>query len=705
MQQQIGLENQSRKEAFEAAKEKCQKPARNFLYDNVETIGMVYGPTFRNVKELWAGENSSYGVITVPDTKAIMPEGFEYPCVVHPATLDSVLHLLFPSISGDDQSLSEAVVPVSFDRVFVSAEMPTIPGSALHGISTAKKVGYTTWTSNITISDDAHSAPLIVMEGLGLASVGGNTDNSDESPETRASCFEQVWREDVDLLAPEHVKEIVYRRTTPNADDESVLDLLEYVCLVYIHRCLDWLNTPEGLEHKPTDGFWKLYVEWMEDCKRAFPPLETDPKAVEARLESARKRIALSDSGDITVQMVDRIGENLSNIFSHKVEPLQVMTEGDLLYTFYRGAFGTSFNTNVAEYVGLIADKTPGLEILEIGAGTGGTTYHVLERLRHSDGTSKAKRYFFTDISPGFLAKAQERFCKDERIMEFGTCNIENDPLTQGFQPESFDLIVCANVLHATKSIQETLTHCLSLIKPGGRLVLSEVTIKRIFSGFIMGPLPGWWLGEDDGRKGGPMLDVAEWNTALNKAGFSGIDMDVRGDRETSIEPVSLIVSTKPATTRPQPADKYVVIHTGTAESKGLADTIESVFQSASLDICTTEWGSFADKDVVDRYTLCLAEWESPVLASLTDEDWDKIHRVVRESVGTLWITGGAAMECTHPMKSLMVGLSRAIRNEDAGSRLATLDIEPPESLTDKTALTAAAQSVRPPRRARALSR
>lgn len=694
MQRQLELENQSRKEAFEAAKDKCQKPARNFLYDNVETIGMVYGPTFRNVKELWAGKDSSYGVITVPDTKAIMPEGFEYPCVVHPATLDSVLHLLFPSISGDEQSLSEAVVPVSFDRVFVSAELPGLPGSALHGISTAKKVGYTTWTSDITISDDANSMPLIVMEGVGLASVGGNTSSSDDSPETRASCFEQIWREDVDLLAPEHVKEIVYSRTTPNADDECVLDLLEYVCLVYIHRCLDWLSSPEGSQHRPTDGFWKLYIEWMEDCKRAFPPLETDPKAVEARLESARKRIALSDSGDITVQMVDRIGENLSNIFSRKVEPLQVMTEGDLLYTFYRGAFGTSFNTNVAEYVGLIADKTPGLEILEIGAGTGGTTYHVLERLRNSDGTSKAKRYFFTDISPGFLAKAQERFCKDERIMEFGTCNIENDPLSQGFQPESFDLIVCANVLHATKSIQETLAHCLALLKPGGRLVLSEVTIKRIFSGFIMGPLPGWWLGEDDGRKGGPLLDVAEWNTALNRAGFSGVDMDVRGDRETSKEPVSLIVSTKPATTRPQSASKYVVIHTGTAKSKGLADTIRSVFQNAGLDIHIAEWGSFADKDVLDRYTLCLAEWESPVLASLSDEDWDRIHRVVRESAGTLWITGGAAMECTHPMKSLMVGLSRAIRNEDAGSRLATLDIEAPESLVDKTAMSEAARSI-----------
>lgn len=364
------------------------------------------------------------------------------------------------------------------------------------------------------------------------------------------------------------------------------------------------------------------------------------------------------------------------------------------MYTFYRGAFGTSFNTNVAEYVGLIADKTPGLAVLEIGAGTGGTTYHVLERLRNSDGTSKASRYFFTDISPGFLAKAQERFYQDARIMEFGVCNIENNPLDQGFQPESFDLIVCANVLHATKSIQETLEHCRMLLKPRGRLVLSEVTIKRIFSGFIMGPLPGWWLGEADGRKGGPLMDVDEWNAALKKADFSGVDMDVRGDCEMSNEPVSLIVSTKPATLRPQPASKYAVIHAGTDKSRTLAATIYSTFQKAGLEISSVEWGTCTASDTADRYTLCLAEWEFPVLANLTDENWERLRGVIHGSIGTLWITGGAAMECTHPMQSLMVGLSRAIRNEDAGTLLATLDIEAPELLDEINPLNVTAESI-----------
>jgi hypothetical protein len=36
---------------------------------------------------------------------------------------------------------------------------------------------------------------------------------------------------------------------------------------------------------------------------------------------------------------------------------------------------------------------------------------------------------FFTDISPGFLAKAADRFNENASIMQFGTLSIENEPV------------------------------------------------------------------------------------------------------------------------------------------------------------------------------------------------------------------------------------------------------------------------------------
>lgn len=302
MQSELALENERYMRSFAENKEICEKPARSFLYDNVETIGMVYGPTFRNMIDLYSGPDASHGTIKIPDTKAIMPKNYEYPFIVHPATLDSVLHLLFPSIGGEDQALTEAVVPRSFERIFVSAKIPITPGTLLHGSSTAKKTSYTSWESSIVLSENMRE-PVVVMEGLVLASVGAGAS---QKQETRALCFGQNWHEDADLLDPAQIKQIVYKRTLKSKDDESVLDMLEYVCLVYIYRCLAWFKSEEGKKHIPQDGFWAKYVEWMHDCVAEFPPLATDQAEVELELQRCRERIVLSESGDITVQVSSR---------------------------------------------------------------------------------------------------------------------------------------------------------------------------------------------------------------------------------------------------------------------------------------------------------------------------------------------------------------------------------------------------------------
>ncbi|KAI9339502.1 hypothetical protein DFJ73DRAFT_947975 [Zopfochytrium polystomum] len=382
----------------------CAKSLRATLFTTPSTASACYyGPTFRNLRNLYSGgTGSSFGVVEIPDTKKTMPKEFEFPMVIHPATLDSVFHLLFPCISGTEGTMREAVVPFSFDSIFVSAKMPTTPGTVLQGHCSAKQTGYTTWTSSISVFGE-RDEPLIVLKGMGLASLGAVSDSADAE-------------------ASVSVKEIVYERSRKvNTDSmvqnreefDQLFDKIEYVCLEHIYKCLAWF-AGEGRDFVPQTGFWKLYAEWMHDVVAAFPPLESDRAEVEAELQRCRAAISRSAGGEI-----------------REVEPLQVMTEGDLLYTFYRDAFGSSFNYNVAEYVGLIADKAPGLQILEVGAGTGGTTFYILNRLRNPDGTSRAARYYFTDISPGFLSRAAETFAKDASTLSFGTCNIENDPLTR----------------------------------------------------------------------------------------------------------------------------------------------------------------------------------------------------------------------------------------------------------------------------------
>ena len=101
------------------------------------------------------------------------------------------------------------------------------------------------------------------------------------------------------------------------------------------------------------------------------------------------------------------------------------------------------------------------------------------------------------------------------------------------------DVIVAANVLHATAQLRTTMEHTRKLLRPGGFLVMMEVTGDMARLSFIMGGLPGWWLGVDDGRSISPCIEPPKWETLLKNNGFSGLDSIV--PHRTS-EPIPLCI-------------------------------------------------------------------------------------------------------------------------------------------------------------------
>lgn len=139
--------------------------------------------------------------------------------------------------------------------------------------------------------------------------------------------------------------------------------------------------------------------------------------------------------------------------------------------------------------------KNPELSILEIGAGSGATTECILNQLGED---SKASSYFssytFSDISPGFFENAQRKFDSWSARMSYKALNIEIDPISQGFEEASYDVIVAANVLHATAKLADTVSNVKKLLKPGGKLCLIEHTNPKIYTSVIFGCFPGWWL-------------------------------------------------------------------------------------------------------------------------------------------------------------------------------------------------------------------
>ncbi|MCB0208007.1 MAG: methyltransferase [Anaerolineae bacterium] len=164
------------------------------------------------------------------------------------------------------------------------------------------------------------------------------------------------------------------------------------------------------------------------------------------------------------------------------------------------------------------------INIVEIGAGTGSTTGFVLEAIKlYGD----SLEYHYTDISQGFTNYGQTRFGVRYPWLKFGLLDIETKPERQGYDLGQADLIVGANVVHATKNIQHSLQNLKALLKPGGLLVLNEVTLFSTFSCLTAGLLDGWWLFEDEERriKHTPLLSFGQWQRLLEEVGFTDINI------------------------------------------------------------------------------------------------------------------------------------------------------------------------------------
>ena len=187
------------------------------------------------------------------------------------------------------------------------------------------------------------------------------------------------------------------------------------------------------------------------------------------------------------------------------------------------------FNEVLAEslrnIIAAARDARPGktLRILEIGAGTGGTTARVLPWIsRHADGIAE---YAYTDVSKRFLNHAEEVFGSEYPFVRPRLFDVGVPPARQGLMEGSYDILIATNTLHATPDIRATLAHAKALLRTGGLLFLNELIANSIFAHLTFGLLDGWWLARDRHFRipHSPILAPDQWDWLLASCGFQDI--------------------------------------------------------------------------------------------------------------------------------------------------------------------------------------
>ncbi len=147
-------EDERYREKFLKAKENCvREHAPRQLYETLRTIGLHFGPTFQNLVEIRSGGSEGSCVLRIPDTKAVMPQQFEYPHIIHPATLDAMFQMVFPTLIEATEGPPSVMVPTFLESLYISCSISNKAGDKLHGNSVARKYSYCEIEASIAFSE------------------------------------------------------------------------------------------------------------------------------------------------------------------------------------------------------------------------------------------------------------------------------------------------------------------------------------------------------------------------------------------------------------------------------------------------------------------------------------------------------------------------------------------------------------------------
>ncbi len=247
---------------------------------------------------------------------------------------------------------------------------------------------------------------------------------------------------------------------------------------------------------------------------------EAQALAALARFEAARAQAAAM------LRLVRACVGQLVPVATGRMRYTQVMFPGGsnhLLEPIYKDdPVSAALNRLLAEgVVSHLRQQANGrvLHVLEVGAGTGGTSGHVLDALSHA---GIAVEYHYTDVSPHFLKEAERAFAAYP-CMRYGVLDIERPPEPQGFAPGMFDVVIATNVLHATSDVVGALRRIAGLLDGAGLLAINESIVRQDAVTLTFGLASGWWLARDAERRipHSPLLAPSDWRDCLALAGFA----------------------------------------------------------------------------------------------------------------------------------------------------------------------------------------
>jgi acyl transferase domain-containing protein len=593
------------------------------FYTSLAGKGLAFGAAFRGVRRLARRDGEAVGEVATPESLVGALRGYGH----HPALVDACLHVVGAALPP---SLLWEVRPYFlFGVESVRLLAPLTPVVRVHVRADAARLAslgeHETFTVELSVRDEAGQLLMTLTGAQFKRGSPRAVARAQEARDVKRLMFELAWPDASDSQPADERADALRRR------------LVERFCSLSTEHSIDaYASFTAGLDALSASLVQRGLLElgWNPAVGET-----TDAQALGDRLgvlarhrrllqrmldilredgvltgDADRVTVACALRSDDPVVLADRLrsehpdctaelgltlraGLKLAAVMRGAVDPLQLLFPGgsldDTEHLYERSRTARVYNEALGDCVaGWVRGRGPGrpLRVLEIGAGTGGTTSHLLPRL-----DPHATEYTFTDVSPLFLNRARRKFAA-YGFVRYGLLDISRDPAGQGHAPGSYDVVVGTNVVHATPDVGVSLAHLRELLSPGGRLVLVEGTAPQRFGDLTVGLLEGWWAFTDTSRRDYALMPSAIWIDALAAAGFSDPIAVPGAEAGSVLTQQALLVASRrdagPVATRSR---RWLIA----PDAGGMAQALASALRAAGDDVTWLPDGAAATWDAV----------------------------------------------------------------------------------------------------------
>ncbi len=561
------------------------------FYEQVQARGLEYGDRFRGIEQIRWQKDAADVDIRPPER---LPDDAVY--WLHPALFDAGLQSVLACLPEEPGGGESIYLPVGFRRVRFRGFTPTLRTARAR----VRREGDGSFSADVRLLDDSGEA-VVSIDGLVLRPVSRAGFGAEHRSGTASALSEWLYRPvwEAKPLAGATQAAPLNFSTSHLADSaadswqglsdkhslpvySSLAPELDALCAGYVVaalRELGW-DVASG-ERRRADTLadeLKVVPAHRRMLNRIVEMIEEDGVVeqeneflIVRRVPAPADPAALAErlmerwpSCRAELSMTARCGSNLAAVLRGSRNPIELLFPGgslhDLEAIYHRAPFARVYNGLIEQ---VIADAVAGsrskLRILEIGAGTGGTTASVLPRLPRD-----RTEYTYTDVSPLFLARAEERFA-EYPFLQYRLLDIDKEPEGQGFGGEAFDIVIASNVLHATVDLKQVMLRVARLAAPGGLLVMVEGISRQRWVDLIFGLTDGWWKFTDRLlRPSYPLLSLAQWQALLPAAGFAEVTTVPRDEARARIFEQMVILARRAPEKRP----RWLLF----ADGSGLAD-------------------------------------------------------------------------------------------------------------------------------------